>query len=394
MKDLVYLDNNATTRIADEVLEAMLPWLGDQFGNPSAGYRFGKSARRAIETAREQVAALIDASPDEIVFTSGGTESLNTALRAARLTRPDRRRLVLSSVEHSAVYEAALSAEKEGQAAVTLVPVSESGRLDLEAWADSLDDETVVANLIWANNETGVLSPIHEAGEIALGRDVYFHSDAVQAVGKVPVSVKKNPVHALSLSGHKFHGPKGIGALYLNRHARFSPTFYGGGQESNRRSGTENVAAIVGLGLAAEMAQARIESDTTAAATRDRFERELLEALPDCLVNGDRTNRLPNTSNIYFPGIDGEGLLILLDEAGICCSPGSACSTGSVQPSRIIRAMGHSSSRARSSVRFSLSLATDTAEIEQAISEIVKAAKKLRVVLGDRTTRVISSRNY
>lgn len=386
---MIYLDNNATTRLAPEVLAAMLPWLDERYGNPSAGYRFGREARRAVEHAREQVAALIGAQPGEIVFTSGGTESNNTAIRSALALRPDHRTLLSSTVEHSAVEEVLKHQQSRGYE-VRLNPVDSDGKLDLAAWRTTLAEGSVaIASLILANNETGVLSPLAEAAEIAAEHGAYFHSDAVQAAGKIPVDVSSLPIHALSLSAHKLHGPKGIGALYLNRHTRFEPQSIGGGQEDERRSGTENVPAIVGFGVAAELALRSLADSGAIAALRDALEAGLLAALPDVAINGDPDNRLPNTSNLYFPGVDGEGLLILLDEAGVCCSPGSACSTGAVKPSRIVRAMGHSSARARSSVRFSLSRFTTRDEIETAVAAIAKAVGKLRVVMPSRGGGVV-----
>ncbi len=386
---MIYLDNNATTCLDPEVLEAMLPWLGDHYGNPSGGYRFAREARKAVDLAREQVAALIGAQPGEIVFTSGGTESNNTAIRSALALRPDCRTLVSSTVEHSAVEEVLKYHEAAGHD-LRLSPVDSIGRFDLDAWSAALAGGSVaLASLILANNETGVISPIAEAADIAAGQDVYFHTDAVQAVGKIPVDVSALPIHAMSLSAHKLHGPKGIGALYLNRHARFEAQTLGGGQEQDRRSGTENVPGIVGFGVAAELAAKHLSGVVSVAALRDHFEAGVIEAIPGVVINGDPVNRLPNTSNLYFPGVDGEGLLILLDEGGVCCSPGSACSTGAVQPSRIVRAMGHSTARARSSVRFSLSRFTTREEIEASIEAVIKAVGKLRVVMPPGGGRVV-----
>ena len=381
---MIYLDNNATTRPAREVIEAMRPWLEEAYGNPSAGYRFGREARRAVDLARGQVAALIGAEVEEIVFTSGGTESNNTAIRSALALRPDHRAILTSTVEHSAVEEIVKFHAATGYEA-RYNPVDSLGHLDLEAWKANLAKGGVGhASLIWANNETGVVSPLAEAFALAAEHDVYCHSDAVQAVGKIPVRVDELPLHALSLSAHKLHGPKGIGALWLSRRARFLPQTLGGGQEDARRSGTENVPAIVGFGVAAELAAQALDSRRALAVLRDRFERGVIVALPDVAINGDPERRLPNTSNLYFPGVDGEGLLILLDEAGVCCSPGSACSTGQVKPSRIVRAMGHSNARARASVRFSLSRFTTVEEIDAAVAAVVKAVGKLRVVLSGR----------
>lgn len=382
---MIYLDNNATTRVAPEVLEAMRPWLDESYGNPSAGYRFGREARKAVEQARGQVAALLGAEAEEIVFTSGGTESNNAAIRSALALRPDHRAILTSTVEHSAVEEVVKHHESTGYEA-RFNPVDSLGRLDLGAWRENLSRGGVaLATLMWANNETGVISPLAEAAVLAAEHDVYFHTDAVQAAGKIPLRPGELPVHTLALSAHKLHGPKGIGALWIHRRARFLPSTFGGGQEHERRSGTENVPAIVGFGVAADLARSALDSRREIAALRDRFERGVTGAVPGVEINGDPDGRLPNTSNLYFPGVEGEGLLILLDEAGVCCSPGSACSTGQVKPSRIVRAMGHPNARARGSVRFSLSRLTTEAEVDAAIGAVVKAVGKLRVVLPGRS---------
>lgn len=379
---MIYLDNNATTQTDPAVIDAMLPWLGNLYGNPSAGYRFGRKAHQAIEEARGKVAGLIGAEPSEIVFTSGGTESNNLAIASALHTWSERRHILTGSTEHSAIYEACRHHEANGYL-VTMVDSDSAGMPDLDQWTDALENHpTAIATLLWANNETGVVSPIAEAAEACNRHGVFFHSDAVQAVGKIPVSVDAAPIHSLAMSAHKFHGPKGIGALYINRHTRFTPMTFGGGQENERRSGTENVAAIVGMGVAADLAGKRIEEGIhQLAARRDRFEELIIGSIPDVAINGRTDHRLPNTSNLFFPGIDGEGLLILLDESGVCCSPGSACSTGSVQPSRVLKAMGYSSARARSSVRFSLSHLSTGEEIEAAAQKVVEAVGKLRVVM-------------
>lgn len=381
---MIYLDNNATTAVAPEVLEAMLPWFSQRYGNPSAGYRFGREARKAVDHARGQVAALIGAEPGEILFTSGGTESNNSAIHSALALQPDRRAVLTSTVEHSAIEEVVKDLDQRG-CDVRFNPVDSLGRLDLDAWREHLaKSDVALATLMWANNETGVISPIAGAATMANEHGAYVHTDAVQAVGKIPVSVGDFPLHTLSMSAHKLHGPKGVGALWVNRRSRFIPSILGGGQESDRRSGTENVPGIVGFGKAAELASQALDTRHEIAALRDRFEAKVTEAIPGVEINGDPGNRIPNTSNLHFPGVDGEGLLILLDEAGVCCSPGSACSTGQVKPSRIVRAMGHSSSRARSSVRFSLSRYTTVEEIDAAASAVAKAVGKLRVVLPGR----------
>lgn len=394
---MIYLDNNATTQIHPEVREAMLPWLSETgYGNPSSGYRFGKASRKAIDQAREQVAALIDAEPGEIVFTSCGTESNNTALTSAARCHPDRKIIVTSTAEHSAIDNPCAFLESTGYD-VRRNPVDSLGHLDLDALRESVaPGQTAILSLIWANNETGILSPVEEAAAIAAEAGALFHSDAVQAVGKHPVSVRDSGIALLSLSGHKLHAPKGVGALYVSRHIRFQPLLHGGGQENDRRSGTENVASIVGLGQAAEIMRAALidgHADRLRA-LRDRFEKGVLAAVEGAEVNGDPDPgaRLTNTSNLYFPGVDGEGLLILLDEAGVCCSPGSACGSGSVKPSRVIKAMGHSNERARSSVRFSFSMFNTEPEIDEAVAALAKAVGKLRVVMPKGGSRVISRR--
>ncbi|MDF1815732.1 MAG: cysteine desulfurase family protein [Verrucomicrobiales bacterium] len=378
---MIYFDNNATTQIDPEVADGMEPWIREQYGNPSAGYRFGKKARAAIGEAREKVAALIDADPEEIIFTSGGTESNNTAITSAIRIWPDRKNLISSSVEHSAIYEPLSFYDSTGYSR-RLNRVQSDGKPDLDEWRTLLaENSAAFCSMIWANNETGVISPIVEAAEIANEAGVYFHSDAVQAVGKIPVSVNAAPIHSLAISAHKFHGPKGVGALYVNRHTRFKPLLFGGGQENEKRSGTENVPGIVGMGIAAQLALSRLADAKKMASLRDDFETKVIAAVEGIEVNGHRTDRLPNTTNLYFPGVDGEGLLILLDEAGLCCSPGSACSTGSVQPSRILKAMGCSAARARSSVRFSLSHSSTQAEVDAAVELIQTAVGKLRITM-------------
>jgi len=383
--ELIYLDNNATARVHPEVCVAMEPYLsGEMYGNPSAGYRFGKQAREAVEQARGQVAALLDVESEEIIFTSCGTESNNTAIQSALKCYPDRRHVVISAGEHSAIEKPCKYLESHGYR-VTRLALDGEGLIDLEELEAAIEpDETALVSLIWANNETGVLSPIDEAATIAKEKGVLFHSDAVQAIGKIPIGLHDSAVSMLSLSGHKLHAPKGVGALYVNRRVRFEPWILGGGQESDRRSGTENVASIVGLGKAAVLLQNALKNENHQAhlsGLRDRFEKALIGRVANTQVNGHCEKRLPNTSNLYFEGVDGEGLLILLDNAGICCSPGSACGTGSVKPSRVLTAMGFSSSRARSSVRFSLSMFTTEEEIDRAIEAVEQTVGKLRVTL-------------
>ncbi len=388
---ITYLDNNATTPIDPEVREAMLPYLGEHFGNPSGGYAIARKARAAVEAARESVAGLIGAQVDEIVFTSCGTESIHTSIASAIASFPDRRHLVTTAAEHSATYEQFKRLEERGGFEVTWVGVDEQGHVDMDAWSAAMRaGETVLASMIWANNETGVIAPVVRAAEIARDNGVLFHSDAVQAAGKLSINLgSESPLAMLSLSGHKLHAPKGVGALWVNRHVRFSPLLVGGGQENDRRSGTENVLGIVGFGKAAELARATLADDVLdqLAEMRDAFEAQVMLKWPQAEINGDVDRRLANTSNLFFPGIDAEGLLILLDRAGVCCSPGSACSTGAVEPSRVIKAMGHSASRARSSVRFSFSRFNTVAEVEVGAAVVVEAARKLDTGLGAPTSR-------
>ncbi len=383
--ELIYLDNNATTQVHPEVCAAMEPYVsGSSYGNPSAGYRFGKKVRHAIDGARSQVASLLGVAAEEIVFTGSGTESINTAIHSALRCHPGRRHLVVAAGEHSATENPCVELESRGYR-VTRLALDADGLIDLDELEAAVSaDDTALVSLIWANNETGVLTPVEEAAAIAREKGVLFHSDAVQAVGKLPMSLTGSPVSMLSLSGHKLHAPKGIGALYLNRQVRFEPWLLGGGQEAGRRSGTENVAGIVGLGKAAELLRDALDSgghQRHLRKLRDRLEKALLERVPNTLVNGHRDKRLPNTSNLCFEGVDAEGLLILLDNAGICCSPGSACGTGSVKPSRVLTAMGFSAARARSSLRFSVSMFTSEEEIDRSVEAIGQAVRKLRVTL-------------
>lgn len=371
---MIYLDANATTPLPPEVLEEMLPWLRDGFSNPSGSYASAKVARRAIDKARGQVAELIGAQPGEIVFTGGGTESVNTALhsldRLAGEGTP-----VVSSIEHSAVLKYAETLAR----GYDPIPVTPGGRIDLDAYAAALNG-AAFASIMTANNETGVIQPMEEAAAIARERGVPFHTDAIQAAGKIEVNVKKSGVDLLSLSAHKFHGPKGVGALYVREGLRFLPFLEGGGQESGRRSGTENTAAIVGMGAAAEwVARRQVEA---VAAMRDAFESAVLAGTSGVIPNGDRDHRLPNTSHLSFDGCDASGLLILLDEAGVACSAGSACMTGKQRPSHVQLAMGIPVERAKSSLRISFSRLNTMVEALAASAALVKAVEKLRRVQG------------
>jgi cysteine desulfurase len=374
---MIYFDNNATTQIDPAVLDTMLPFLKEQYGNPSSVYSFGKRTARAIEQARQQVAALVGCEPGEIIFTSCGTESDNTAIQSALFLDPDRKHLVTSKVEHSAIVKHAELLARRGYE-VTWLEVDAKGGLDLTELEKSIRDDTAIVSLMWANNETGVLFPIVEAAEICRTKGVLFHTDAIQAVGKVPIDLGRTTINFLSLSGHKLHAPKGVAALYVNRRTRFVPHLIGGGQENKRRGGTENTASIIGLGKAAELARHYLPEENRVRALRDRFESGLLETVSGVEVSGDVERRLPNTSNIAIEGVDSEAMLLLLDQKGICCSAGSACTAGSLEPSHVLRAMGHSTERARGSLRFSFSRFNTEAEVDQALRIIPAAVEKLR----------------
>ncbi len=375
---MIDLDSNASTRLLPEVLDAMLPWLRDGHANPSGSYATAKLARTAIERARGQVAELIGAEPEEIVFTGGGTESVNTALRSLdALTGPGA--ALVSAIEHSAVLRCVENLGREA----TLVSVDGGGRLDLAAFAAGLE-AAAFASIMAANNETGVIQPLREAVELAHGRGLPIHSDAVQAAGKIALNVRDLGVDLLSLSAHKFHGPKGVGALYLRRGLKFKPLIYGGGQEAGRRSGTENTAGIVGMGAAAACAMEYLANppETPMSIVRDAFETKILAGLTGVIVNGDPDHRLPNTSHLSFERCDAAGLLILLDEAGVACSAGSACMTGKQKPSHVQMAMGIPEAQAKSSLRISFSRLSTMEEALAAANAVIKAVEKLRRVQG------------
>ena len=375
---MIYFDNNATTQVDPEVLQQMLPFLQEQYGNPSSAYSFGKRAAKAVNTAREQVADLLRCEPAEIVFTSCGTESDNSAIQSALLADPDRRHLVTSKVEHSAVVKHAEALARRGYE-VTWLDVDSEGLIDLQELDRAVRVDTAIVSLMWANNETGVLFPIEEAAEICRSKGTVFHTDAVQAVGKIDINLQDIPMNFLSLSGHKLHAPKGVGVLYINRKTRFNPYLIGGGQENKKRGGTENTASIVALGKAAELASSALRGERTRVkAMRDRFEQGLINTVSSIRVNGHRVHRLPNTSNLAVDGIDSEGMLMLLDQKGICCSAGSACTAGALEPSHVLRAMGYSNERARGSLRFSFSRFNSESEIDQALQIIPDAVEKLR----------------
>lgn len=358
-----YFDNNATTRISAEALEAMQPYLTELYGNPSSIHSFGSQVGRKIQEAREQVAALLGASdPIEIIFTSCGTEGDNAAIRGLLESRPGKNHIVTTQVEHPAILGLCQHLEKKGYR-VTWLSVSSDGMLDLSELRDSLSDDTALVSIMTANNETGVIFPVNDVGEMVRAKGIPFHVDAVQAAGKIPLNLKNSPIDLLTISGHKFHGPKGIGALYVRRGITFRPLIIGGHQERNRRSGTENVTGIVGMGKAAELALRDLgKEQERVRCLRDRLEKSLLAA--GCRVNGHREKRLPNTLNVSFEFIEGEAILVLLDEYGICASTGSACTAGSVEPSHVLRAMRVPSNWLQGAVRFSLSHYNTEEEID------------------------------
>jgi cysteine desulfurase len=375
---MIYFDNNATTQLDPLVLQVMVPFLENQYGNPSSIYSFGRAAAKAVATAREQVAALLRCQPSEIVFTSCGTESDNSAIQSALLIDPDRKHLVTSKVEHSAIIKHAEALARRGYE-VTWLDVDSNGMIDLNELESAIREDTAIVSLMWANNETGVLFPIEEAAEICRSKGTLFHTDAVQAVGKIDIDLGRAPISLLSLSGHKLHAPKGVAALYVNRRTKFNPYLMGGGQENKKRGGTENTASIVALGRAAELAFAALKEERVRVkALRDRFEEGLLENVSSLQINGDRTRRLPNTSNVAIEGVDSEGMLMLLDQRGICCSAGSACTAGSLEPSHVLKAMGFSNDHARGSLRFSFSRFNSQPEVERALQIIPNAVEKLR----------------
>ncbi|MGA2404838.1 MAG: cysteine desulfurase NifS [Syntrophobacteraceae bacterium] len=374
----VYMDNNATTQVAPEVLEAMLPYFHELYGNPSSMHSFGGQVMKQVRRARERVAALLGASPDEIVFTSCGSESDNAAIRSALASYPDKKHIVTSRVEHPAVRALCAHLATQG-CRVTEVPVDGEGRLDMEQYRRALTPDTAIVSLMWANNETGVIFPIQKAAEMARERGILFHTDAVQAVGKIPINLANTPIDMLSLSGHKLHAPKGIGVLYVRKGTKFSPFLIGGHQERGRRGGTEATPSIIGLGVAAELAQKKMDFENTfVKSLRDRLEDTILKAVANTKVNGDRVNRLPNTTNISFEFVEGEGILLMMDEFGICASSGSACTSGSLQPSHVLRAMGVPFTMAHGSIRFSLSVYNTDEEIDFVIEKLPPIIDTLR----------------
>lgn len=375
----IYFDNNATTMVAPEVVEVMMPFFTEQFGNPSSLHSFGNQVGKAIRDARRQVQALLGAErDDEIIFTSCGTESDSTAILSALKAQPERREIITTAVEHPAVLTLCDYLEKDGYT-VHRLQVDGKGRLDLNAYQSLLSDNVAIVSVMWANNETGTLFPVEQMADMAHAAGVMFHTDAVQAVGKIPLDLKRTRIDMLSLSGHKLHAPKGIGVLYLRRGTRFRPLLRGGHQERGRRAGTENSASIVALGKACELAQQHIEEENTRVkAMRDRLEEGLLAAIPNAFVTGDPDNRLPNTANIAFEYIEGEGILLMMNKAGIAASSGSACTSGSLEPSHVMKAMGIPYTAAHGTVRFSLSRYNSMDEVERVIDAVPPIVERLR----------------
>lgn len=377
--DVIYTDNNATTKVADEVVEEMLPFFGGFYGNPSSMYTFGDQVGRRLKQARQQAADLINADPDEIIFTSCGTESDNAAINAAINAFPEKKHIVTTVVEHPAIKNLFSWLEEKKGYEVTFVPVDTKGRLDTKLLYDSLSDNTAVVSVMWANNETGVIFPIEEIAAKVKERGILFHTDAVQAVGKIPIDVKSTGVDMLSFSGHKIHAPKGIGGLYVRKGFKFPAFLIGGHQEGGRRGGTENTASIIGLGKACELAKEQLPvMDTQVRELRDYLEGRLLNEIPATSVNGDKENRLPNTLSIGFDAVEGESILMLLDRKGICASSGSACTSGSLDPSHVLMAMEVPFKSAHGTIRFSLSHYNTREEMDTIVETMKPAIERLR----------------
>ncbi len=374
----IYLDNNATTKVDEAVFEEMRPYFCELYGNPSSMHFFGGQVQGKTTEARERVAALLGASPEEIIFTACGTESDNAAIRSALEVFPDRRHVITSRVEHPAVLTQCRNLTQKGYR-VTEIGVDGAGRLDMDELKAAVDSDTAIVSLMWANNETGVIFPVEEAAAIAKSKGALFHSDAVQAIGKIPINMANSSIDMLSLSGHKLHAPKGIGVLYLRRGTPFRPFLVGGHQEKSRRAGTENAAAIIALGKACQLADQYMEAENTIVkAQRDRLQDALMAAIPNARINGGGAERLPNTTSIAFEFVEGEAILLLLSELGVCASSGSACTSGSLEPSHVLRAMGVPFTCAHGSIRFSLSRYTTDAEIDTVIREMPPIIARLR----------------
>jgi len=376
----IYVDNNATTRVAPEVVEEMSPYFSELYGNPSSMHFFGGQVHTKVEEARERVASLIGARPQEIIFTSCGTESDNTAIVSALESNPEKRHVVTTRVEHPAVKNLVGPLKREGYR-VTELPVDRDGLLSMDEVSRVITEDTAIVSVMWANNETGILFPVEEIANVAKSRGAIFHTDAVQAVGKIPINLAESQIDMLSLSGHKLHAPKGIGVIYVRRGTRFSPYIVGGHQEEGRRGGTENVPYIIGLGKACELAANHLEDmNVRVKGLRDKLENGLLEKIPNSIVNGDRDQRLPSTSSISFEYVEGESILLKLSDKGICASSGSACTSGSLEPSHVLRAMGVPFTAAHGSIRFSLSSYNTEEEIDFILKVMPPIIEELRAI--------------
>jgi cysteine desulfurase len=374
----VYFDNNATTKVADEVLEEIKPYFCELYGNPSSMHTFGGQVGIILRQAREKVAALLGCDPSEIIFTGCGTESDNTAIKGTLAAYPNKHKVITTRVEHPAVLSVCRDLESHGLTIVE-IPVDRKGRLDVEQLETQLDDDTALVTIMFANNETGTIFPVEKIAEMVTARGIVFHTDAVQAVGKVPINLSKSSIDLLSISGHKLHAPKGVGVLYVRKGTRLAPFMLGGHQEGGRRAGTENVPGIIGLGRACELAMQNFDQENKRVKyLRDKLEKAILQKCPDCMVNGDTENRLPNTSNISFEFIEGESILLMLDKFGICASSGSACTSGSLEPSHVLRAMGVPFTAAHGSIRFSLSRYNTEEEVDYTIEKIPPIITRLR----------------
>jgi cysteine desulfurase len=374
----IYFDNNATTKMDEQVLEEMKPYFCELYGNPSSMHTFGGQVGHKIGAAREQVAELLGCEPSEIIFTSGGTESDNTAIKGTLAAAPNKRKIITTRVEHPAVLAVCREQENHGYTVIEL-GVDKKGRLDLSELEEQLDEDTALVTIMYANNETGVIFPIEQIAEIVTSRGIVFHTDAVQAVGKIPLDLSNSNIDLISISAHKLHGPKGVGILYVRKGTRLSPYQLGGHQESGKRAGTENVPGIIGLGKACEIAQKNISQENIKVKKlRDKLEKAILERCSDSMVNGEKEHRLPNTTNISFEYIEGEAILLLLDQHGICASSGSACTSGSLEPSHVLRAMGVPFTAAHGSIRFSLSKYNTEDEIDYTIETMPAIINRLR----------------
>ncbi len=375
---LVYADNNATTRVDDEVLEEMLPYFKEFYGNPSSIHTFGRQVSSKMDLARERVASILGANTSEIVFTSCGTESNNYAIHSSLEEHPDKKHVITTKVEHPAVLNVCKYFGKNGYE-VTELGVNKDGMLDLDELRDSIKDNTAIVSVMYANNETGVIFPVEEIGKIVKEKGVLFHCDAVQAIGKIPINLKNSNIDLLSMSGHKLHAPKGVGVLFIRKGVRIDPLIIGGHQEDNRRSGTENVPYIIGLGKACEIAEGYVkEEHTEVRRLRDRLEKGIKEQLTHVVISGENSERLPNTSNVSFECVEGEATLLLLDMAGIATSSGSACTTGSAEPSHVLQAMGVPPVTSRGTVRFSFSRYNTEDEIDYILEKLVPIIKRLQ----------------